>query len=166
MILDLLQLPTLGDAYDPGAGRLALFAQDDKLYAWIGGAGAAEQVYPAVGGGGGGENPVTYDAGTSGSAITIDCANGPKQTVVLDAATPAINITNLGMVSRLHLVLLQDATGGRVPTFTVSGRTLVYQGGAVPPFSTGANARDKRVFTDDAVSNVVDVEAGIGYAAP
>lgn len=111
-------------------------------------------------------NPATYDAGNSGSSITINALNGTKQTVLLNAATPAITITNLNLVPRLRLVLRQDGTGGRVPTFTISGRTLLYQGGSVPPFSTGANARDVRQFTDDAVSAVVDVEAGIGYAAP
>ena len=109
---------------------------------------------------------MTYDAGDSGSAITINCANGWKQSVRLTAATPVITITNLNTVSKLRLALRQDGTGGRVPSFVIAGRTLLYQGGGVPPFSTSANARDVRQFVDDAVSSVVDVDAGIGYAAP
>lgn len=107
---------------------------------------------------------MTYDAGDSGSALTINCANGPKQSVRLTAATPTITITNLASVSRLRLVLRQDGTGGRVPSFVVADRTLLYQGGSAPPFSTSADARDVWQFTDDAVSEVVDVDAGLGYA--
>ena len=149
---------------DPGgadaSGASVWSTTTNSLLIWTGTAWAA------LAGGSPGENPVTYDAGDSGSAITINCANGWKQSVRLTAATPVITITNLNTVSKLRLALRQDGTGGRVPSFVIAGRTLLYQGGGVPPFSTSANARDVRQFVDDAVSSVVDVDAGIGYAAP
>ncbi len=107
-----------------------------------------------------------YDAGNSGAAITIDGLNGANQTVLLTAATVIITIVNLAQVGRLRLVRRQDSTGGRAASYVISGRTLLYQGGTAPLSSTAPNARDVHVLTDDAVSGVVDVDAGVGYAAP
>lgn len=61
-----------------------------------------------------------YDAGNSGAAITIDfAANGQKQKVTLNSATPAITISTTGLlVGQYQLHIYQDGTGGRVPTFS------------------------------------------------
>lgn len=60
-----------------------------------------------------------YDAGNSGSAITIDfSANGQFQKVTLNAATPAITLGTTGLpVGKYQLRVLQDATGSRAPTW-------------------------------------------------
>lgn len=77
-----------------------------------------------------------------------------------------ITITNLDSIDALRLVLKQDATGGRVPSFVVAGAVLRYQAGQVPLWSASPNARDRAMFTFDAIDSIVDVDAGIGYAAP
>jgi hypothetical protein len=77
--------------------------------------------------------------GNSGTAITIAWASGGVQSVVLTAATPTLTFTAPINVCKLTLFVIQDATGGRIPTFSPA---LKWTGGAAPTFSTGANAID------------------------
>jgi hypothetical protein len=59
-----------------------------------------------------------FDAGNSGAAITIDfAANGSRQRVTLNAATPAITLATPPVVGNYRLKVIQDGTGGRVPSF-------------------------------------------------
>jgi hypothetical protein len=58
-----------------------------------------------------------YDAGNSGSALTIDWANGARQKCTLNTATPALTINDPPGVGHWQLKLIQDGTGGRLPTW-------------------------------------------------
>jgi len=63
---------------------------------------------------------VDYTA-NSGSAITLDAANGKIQRITLNAATPAITMPSSpssGSAREIYLELIQDATGGRTPTWS------------------------------------------------
>lgn len=61
-----------------------------------------------------------YDAGNSGSSVSIDWANGAFQKLTLNAATPAITIGTPAGVGRFQLKLIQDASGNRNPTWAGS----------------------------------------------
>jgi hypothetical protein len=60
-----------------------------------------------------------YDNGNSGASKTIDFAtNGQYQKITLSAATPAITISTTQLVvGKYQLRVIQDATGGRLPTW-------------------------------------------------
>lgn len=58
-----------------------------------------------------------YDNGNSGASITIDFANGAMQKVTLNSATPAITIANGPAAGRFRLKVVQDGSGGRVPSW-------------------------------------------------
>ena len=58
-----------------------------------------------------------YDNGNSGSAITINWANGQCQKVTLNAATPVITVNDPSVVGHYQLKIVQDTTGGRNPSF-------------------------------------------------
>ena len=77
-------------------------------------------------------NKGVHNVGNSGSAITIDWANGPYQMVTLNAATPTITLANSMLCPHGILEIYQDATGGRVPTITGA----VYRSGSAPTWST------------------------------
>lgn len=67
-----------------------------------------------------GANTVKEYSANSGSAITIDPANGETQYITLNAATPVITFASApaaGTSKRIKLTLIQDGTGGRLPTF-------------------------------------------------
>jgi hypothetical protein len=82
-----------------------------------------------------------YNAGNTGAAITINFAtNGPYQRATLNAATPAITISTTGLVvGKYQLKVIQDAGGGRLPTWVgfVAGDCV---GNAFPVMGAGANA--------------------------
>lgn len=68
----------------------------------------------------GAANTVKEYSANSGSAITIDPANGETQYITLNAATPVITFASApaaGTSKRIKLTLIQDGTGGRLPTF-------------------------------------------------
>ncbi len=59
-----------------------------------------------------------YDNGNSGAAKTITLANGLKQKITLNAATPALTFDFTGAPTATYLIkIVQDATGGRVPSY-------------------------------------------------
>ncbi len=62
-------------------------------------------------------NGIEYDNGNSGTAITINPANGIFQKVTLNAATPAITISVATAVGHYHLKIVQDGSGGRLPSW-------------------------------------------------
>ena len=82
-----------------------------------------------------------YNAGNSGAAITISYAtNGPYQRVTLSAATPAITIETTGLVvGKYQLKVIQDATGGRLPTW-VGFVAADCVGNALPVMGAGVAA--------------------------
>jgi len=86
-------------------------------------------------------HPAEYDAGNSGAAITINFAtNGQFQRVTLNSATPAITIAVAGLVvGKYQLKVLQDGTGGRLPTWAGFNATDCV-GGSFPVMGAGAGA--------------------------
>lgn len=82
-----------------------------------------------------------YDAGNTGAAITINFAtNGPYQKVTLNNAAPAITISTVGLVvGKYQLKVIQDGTGGRLPTWVgfLAGDCV---GNAFPVMGAGASA--------------------------
>lgn len=82
-----------------------------------------------------------YAAGNSGAAITIDFgANGQYQSVVLNAATPAITISTVGLpVGKYQLKITQDGVGGRVPSW-VGFVAATCVGNTLPTVASAANA--------------------------
>jgi hypothetical protein len=61
-----------------------------------------------------------YDNGNSGSAITVDFANGQKQKVTLNNATPTITFADGIAVGHYQLKVIQDGAGGRTPSYAGS----------------------------------------------
>ncbi|UOF79627.1 hypothetical protein [Caudoviricetes sp.] len=72
-----------------------------------------------------------YNAGNSGASISLDLSLGTAQRLTLNAATPQITPTN-GVAGTMYtLRLVQDAIGGRQPTYVNTGNT--------PTLTTTAN---------------------------
>jgi hypothetical protein len=86
------------------------------------------------------------DAGNSGASITMDFDGGAMQKVTLNHATPAITLAFPGP-GRYRLLVVQDATGNRVASWTTPGAKRVSNGIAV--LSTAANAVDMIDFDFD-----------------
>lgn len=82
-------------------------------------------------------NKGVFNAGLSGSSITIDWSKGPYQMVTL-TANCTVTFENSIMCPHGVLELYQDATGSRVPTLTGA----VYRSGSAPSWSTVAGAHD------------------------
>jgi len=81
-----------------------------------------------------------HDNGNSGAAKTIDWNNGQKQKVTLtDDAT--LTLTDPGGPCNLILKLVQDGTGSRSPSWSVSG-SIYWPDGTEPTWSTGAGEVD------------------------
>jgi hypothetical protein len=91
-------------------------------------------------------NKGMFNAGNSGSAITIDWSNGPNQMVTL-TANCTISFVNSMLCPHGVLELYQDSVGSRVPT--LSGAS--YRSGSPPTWSTAAGAHD----TLDIHNNVI-----------
>lgn len=88
------------------------------------------------------------DNSPSGAAVTIDFADAQQQTVTLTAAAPALTIDPPpGPANGLVLYVVQDATGGRLPTFSSNVRWS--NNGIVPTFTADPNAVDILHFVYD-----------------
>lgn len=99
---------------------------------------------------GGGET--FFDAGNSGSAVTINAANGNVQKVTLTAST-TVTLTNptAGVMCSLTLLVFQDATGTR--TITWPG-TVKWGNAGAPTLTTTASKMDIiSLFTVDGGTN-------------
>lgn len=90
---------------------------------------------------------VSFDAGDSGAAKTLDITNGDVQRIRLTAATPALTLAiPTGTRPRgFSLRVTQDGSGSRVPSWV----NVVWPGGVVPAGSTGAGDRDRYDFLWD-----------------
>lgn len=83
-----------------------------------------------------GQPNTIYNAGNSGTGITIDWSNGPVQKVTLtDNAT--LTFSNVFTGGTFTLVLIQDGTGGR--TVSLTGWDF---GDNAPTYNTGANKKN------------------------
>lgn len=87
-----------------------------------------------------------FNAGNSGSAITLDYRNGKTQLVTLTASAPTITVAHIPPGAReLTLILAQDATGSRlIPTFSPAPN---YGTAGAPTLTTTASKRDILKFT-------------------
>lgn len=92
-------------------------------------------------------------ADTTGGTHTIDLNNGALHTIVLTTNTTFsfANLPTSGDVYTLTVMLTQDATGSRVPTFgSGSPPNVIWDGGTVPTWGTAAGAEDVvTMFTYD-----------------
>jgi hypothetical protein len=77
-----------------------------------------------------------YDNGVVSANATIDWANGNNQKITLGASI-TLTFSNMG-VGHKQLKVIQDATGGRIPTLP-AGK---WPGGIAGAFSTAAGAED------------------------
>ncbi len=98
-------------------------------------------------------NKGCFNAGNSGSAITIDWSNGPYQMVTLTASAVTISFVNTSLCPHGVLELYQDGTGSRVPT--ISGAS--YRSGSPPTWSTAAGAHDTLDIHNNAVTGLRNV---------
>jgi hypothetical protein len=79
--------------------------------------------------------PVQYSAGNSGAAVTVNFANGQKQSLTLTGnATVTLQFPGVG---NYQLLLTQDATGSR--TVTWSGVSRYVGSATAPAINTTAN---------------------------
>lgn len=91
-----------------------------------------------------GYTETTYTA-NSGASITLDLANGTIQIITLNAATPAITMPAAAAGKSFLLMLKQDATGSRVPTWT----TVAWPSASAPTLTTTASKLDIISFVSD-----------------
>lgn len=80
----------------------------------------------------------TYDAGNSGTALTLNWNNGNTQLVTLTGAC-TLTLSNPKNGFRYLIVLKQDATGSRTVTWPSS---VKWPGGTAPTLSTAAGKVD------------------------
>jgi hypothetical protein len=93
--------------------------------------------YPASGGSSG-PTQTEYNAGNSGSALTIDFAHSINQKVTLTAnCTFTFSNPTAGTIYLIKLV--QDATGSRLVTWPAS---VKWVGAAAPTLTTAPSATD------------------------
>lgn len=78
-----------------------------------------------------------YDNGNSGSAITINWANGDRQKVTISAAC-TISYSNAIAGQILNLEVIENGTGG----FAITLPTSKWPNGAAGVFTTTANAKN------------------------
>lgn len=100
------------------------------------------------------QHPVTAN---SGSAYTIDQANGAQFDITLTAATPVLTLqaVNAGKTQTLNVTLIQDGTGGRAPTWA----NVTWAAGVAPTIASAIAARTYLEFVSDGVT-------WTGYAVP
>lgn len=79
------------------------------------------------------------DAG-SGGAITVDFKNGQKQRCTLTSATPTISFMVAPAVGHYQLRVIQDATGGRTPSYAGISALRWLGTAAVPAVNGNANS--------------------------
>jgi len=93
-----------------------------------------------------------FNAGNSGSAKTIDFANGQKQVVTL-TANCTLTLTAPGP-GNYQILLAQDATGGRSVTWAAQGGIVVFVGSAAAPaINTSVNGYTMVSLFFDGVTN-------------
>jgi hypothetical protein len=118
---------------------------------------------------GGGVSPINgggetyFDAGNSGSAITLDLVNGNVQKLTLSAASCTITLTGpaAGAMRAMTLLVFQDATGGRTITWPGSVKWGI---AGAPVLSTGVAKMDIiSLFTVDGGTNWYGALGAKGY---
>lgn len=91
--------------------------------------------------------PSFHDFGNSGSSITLDLSQGSTVKTTLNAATPALTLSNGQTGASYVLMLVQDGSGSRVPSWVT---TIDWGANGAPTLSTGAGKIDFiNIFTPD-----------------
>ena len=103
-------------------------------------------------------SPMVED-GNSGATKTIDWNAGNEHTLTLTAAC-TLTLSNPVDGGRYVLLLIQDGTGSRVPTFPAS---VLWAGGTVPTWSTLAGKVDLVTMMWRATSSKYFAAANVGY---
>lgn len=80
---------------------------------------------------------------TCADSVTIDWSAGATARMTFDRASVALTLSNGSNGKVYRLLLKQDATGGRVVTWST---TVKWRGGSAPTLSAGANAEDILTF--------------------
>lgn len=93
------------------------------------------------------QKPVVANSST---AYTIDQANGAQFDITLTTATPVLTLAavNAGKTQSLEVTLIQDATGGRLPTWS----NVTWAAGVAPTVSSAISARTYLSFVSDGVT--------------
>lgn len=99
----------------------------------------------------------------SGSAYTIDQANGAQFDITLNGVTPVLTLqaVTAGKAQELEVTLIQDATGSRVPSWA----NVTWAAGVAPTISSGATTRTYFTFISDGTTwtgYVVPLSTGTG----
>jgi hypothetical protein len=81
-----------------------------------------------------------FDVGVSAGSKIVDFAtNGQKQKITLTATTPTLTISAPTLAGHYQLRIVQDATGGRVPTFSGLSSTRWLGTATAPAVNAAAN---------------------------
>lgn len=88
----------------------------------------------------------TYTSATVDASMSVDASAADVVDLTLATAAPVLTITNLPAGDSVELVLRQDATGSRVPTFAHASLSFKWPGGAAPTLSTAASTIDRIAF--------------------
>jgi hypothetical protein len=96
-----------------------------------------------------------YDNGSSGSAITINWANGDRQKLTMSASC-TISFSNAIAGQILTLLVVENGTGGFTPTFP----TMKYPNGAATTFTTTASAINSVSIFYDGTNYLAQIAAG------
>jgi hypothetical protein len=77
------------------------------------------------------------------NTVSLTTANYFRHTLTANVAFTFTNAPSSGTGQMFSLLLSQDGTGGRFPSFS---NTIYWAGGSIPPATTDANARDLWTF--------------------
>jgi len=93
---------------------------------------------------------ITSAATTTSNTVDLSVSNYFRHTLTGSTAFTFTNAPASGNGQMISLLIIQDATGGRTPSWV---NTVYWAGGTSPPATTTANARDLwTFFTYDAGS--------------
>jgi hypothetical protein len=85
---------------------------------------------------------------TASATVLVSLPSVASTTVLtLHGATPVITLPAAAAGYKKLVVLVQDATGSRIPTWAATGGTVKWVGAAAPTLQTAAAAVDEVEFT-------------------
>lgn len=104
----------------------------------------------------------THSVTATGSATTVNLANGNSQVLTLNASTTlTLSGATSGTSCTLSLYVVQDGTGGRTVTWPAG---VKWPGGTPPTLSSAAGARDLVVLETLDGGTTWYANASLGYA--
>lgn len=80
--------------------------------------------------------------GTISTSVNVDIAAADTIDITLGTAAPVLTLVNFNAGDGAELILRQDASGGRAPTFAHATLSVKWANNAVPTFSTLPNVYD------------------------